>query len=153
MIANNKSFLQLFAPFWWSCKFWQPKRLNHCFSWMKHPALFQICLYWITASLNGVNKCPKIQYSTFYISFMLLFNYNLFNFRCLRTPENSDPQFHLEHRGPVSMKGKKEPMQVWFLSRKGTEVWLTKTFYQNKNKTEVMRGLNMVWVTKTCSSK
>lgn len=41
------------------------------------------------------------------------------------SPENSDPQFHLEHRGPVSMKGKKEPMQVWFLSRKntGTEVW------------------------------
>ncbi|KAG8134967.1 hypothetical protein E2320_008031, partial [Naja naja] len=41
---------------------------------------------------------------------------------CLMSPENSDPQFHLEHRGPVSMKGKKEPMQVWFLSRKGTEV-------------------------------
>lgn len=42
------------------------------------------------------------------------------------SPENSDPQFHLDHRGPVSMKGKKEPMQVWFLSRKntGTEVWL-----------------------------
>lgn len=41
------------------------------------------------------------------------------------SPENSDPQFHLEHRGPVSMKGKKEPMQVWFLSRKNTglEVW------------------------------
>lgn len=37
------------------------------------------------------------------------------------TPENSDPQFHLEYRGPVSMKGKKEPMQVWFLSRKNTE--------------------------------
>lgn len=46
--------------------------------------------------------------------------------RCLMSPENSDPQFHLEHRGPVSMKGKKEPMQVWFLSRKNTglEVWL-----------------------------
>lgn len=44
-----------------------------------------------------------------------------FNFRCLMTPENSDPQFQLEYRGPVSMKGKKEPMQVWFLSRKSTE--------------------------------
>lgn len=43
------------------------------------------------------------------------------NFRCLMAPENSDPQFHLEYRGPVSMKGKKEPMQVWFLSRKSTE--------------------------------
>ncbi|XP_015423998.1 PREDICTED: guanylate cyclase soluble subunit beta-1 [Myotis davidii] len=42
---------------------------------------------------------------------------------CFMTTENSDPQFLLEHRGPVSMKGKKEPMQVWFLSRKnmGTE--------------------------------
>ncbi|MEQ2175532.1 Guanylate cyclase soluble subunit beta-1, partial [Goodea atripinnis] len=26
-------------------------------------------------------------------------------------------QFHLEYRGPVTMKGKKEPMKVWFLSR------------------------------------
>ncbi|XP_022437910.1 guanylate cyclase soluble subunit beta-1 isoform X3 [Delphinapterus leucas] len=50
-------------------------------------------------------------------------NVSEYTYRCLMTPENSDPQFHLEHRGPVSMKGKKEPMQVWFLSRKitGTE--------------------------------
>uniref|UniRef100_A0A8D1PJU4 Guanylate cyclase soluble subunit beta-1 n=1 Tax=Sus scrofa TaxID=9823 RepID=A0A8D1PJU4_PIG len=51
-------------------------------------------------------------------------NVSEYTYRCLMTSENSDPQFHLEHRGPVSMKGKKEPMQVWFLSRKntGTEV-------------------------------
>ncbi|KAL0593887.1 Guanylate cyclase soluble subunit beta-1 [Plecturocebus cupreus] len=51
-------------------------------------------------------------------------NVSEYTYRCLMSPENSDPQFHLEHRGPVSMKGKKEPMQVWFLSRKntGTEV-------------------------------
>ncbi|XP_027454623.1 guanylate cyclase soluble subunit beta-1 isoform X3 [Callorhinus ursinus] len=47
-------------------------------------------------------------------------NVSEYTYRCLMTPENSDPQFHLEHRGPVSMKGKKEPMQVWFLSRKNT---------------------------------
>lgn len=45
-------------------------------------------------------------------------NVSEYTYRCLMTPENADPQFHLEHRGPVSMKGKKEPMQVWFLSRK-----------------------------------
>ncbi|ELV12728.1 Guanylate cyclase soluble subunit beta-1 [Tupaia chinensis] len=51
-------------------------------------------------------------------------NVSEYTYRCLMTPENADPQFHLEHRGPVSMKGKKEPMQVWFLSRRavGTEV-------------------------------
>nr|XP_025038686.1 guanylate cyclase soluble subunit beta-1 isoform X3 [Pelodiscus sinensis] len=48
-------------------------------------------------------------------------NVSEYTYRCLMSPENSDPQFHLEHRGPVSMKGKKEPMQVWFLSRKSTE--------------------------------
>uniref|UniRef100_A0A670J632 guanylate cyclase n=1 Tax=Podarcis muralis TaxID=64176 RepID=A0A670J632_PODMU len=48
-------------------------------------------------------------------------NVSEYTYRCLMAPENSDPQFHLEHRGPVSMKGKKEPMQVWFLSRKCTE--------------------------------
>lgn len=32
-------------------------------------------------------------------------------------PENQDPQFLLEYRGPVTMKGKSEPMNVWFLSR------------------------------------
>lgn len=43
--------------------------------------------------------------------------------RCLQSAENADPQFRLEYRGPVTMKGKKEPMKVWFLSRKtnGTE--------------------------------
>ncbi|KAF7477268.1 Hypothetical predicted protein [Marmota monax] len=47
-------------------------------------------------------------------------NVSEYTYRCLMSPENSDTQFHLEHRGPVSMKGKKEPMQVWFLSRKNT---------------------------------
>lgn len=41
--------------------------------------------------------------------------------RCLQSAENADPQFHLEYRGPVTMKGKKEPMKVWFLSRKPTD--------------------------------
>lgn len=42
--------------------------------------------------------------------------------RCLQSAENADPQFNLEYRGPVSMKGKKEPMKVWFLSRKPTDL-------------------------------
>ncbi|OXB66013.1 hypothetical protein ASZ78_003210 [Callipepla squamata] len=32
-------------------------------------------------------------------------NVSEYTYRCLMTPENSDPQFHLEYRGPVSMKG------------------------------------------------
>ncbi|XP_076028259.1 guanylate cyclase soluble subunit beta-1-like [Oratosquilla oratoria] len=36
----------------------------------------------------------------------------------LQREENYDPGFHFEFRGPVPMKGKKEPMKVWFLSRK-----------------------------------
>lgn len=39
-------------------------------------------------------------------------------YRCLMQPENHDPEFHFQYRGPVQMKGKKEPMKVWFLSRK-----------------------------------
>ncbi|XP_033323715.1 guanylate cyclase soluble subunit beta-1-like [Megalopta genalis] len=38
-------------------------------------------------------------------------------YRYLCMPENHDPQFLLEYRGPVTMKGKSEPMNVWFLSR------------------------------------
>ncbi|MGH0145967.1 UNVERIFIED_CONTAM: hypothetical protein FKN15_012936, partial [Acipenser sinensis] len=41
--------------------------------------------------------------------------------RCLLSAENADPQFHLEYKRPVAMKGKKEPMKVWFLSRKRPE--------------------------------
>lgn len=41
--------------------------------------------------------------------------------RCLQSAENADPQFHLEYRGPITMKGKKEPMKVWFLSRNPTD--------------------------------
>ncbi|XP_067000206.1 guanylate cyclase soluble subunit beta-1 [Anabrus simplex] len=38
-------------------------------------------------------------------------------YRYLCKPSNADPQFNLEYRGPVSMKGKSEPMKVWLLSR------------------------------------
>ncbi|KAG8192153.1 hypothetical protein JTE90_027795 [Oedothorax gibbosus] len=40
-------------------------------------------------------------------------------YRCLQDPANEDPQFLFEPRGPVQMKGKKEPMMVWYLSRQG----------------------------------
>uniref|UniRef100_A0A182J928 Uncharacterized protein n=1 Tax=Anopheles atroparvus TaxID=41427 RepID=A0A182J928_ANOAO len=35
-------------------------------------------------------------------------------------PVNHDPCFNLEYRGPVVMKGKPEPMDCWFLTRKAT---------------------------------
>ncbi|TKS68251.1 Guanylate cyclase soluble subunit beta-1 [Collichthys lucidus] len=48
-------------------------------------------------------------------------NVSEYTYRCLQSAENADPQFNLEYRGPVTMKGKKEPMKVWFLSRKPTD--------------------------------
>ncbi|KAK9497202.1 hypothetical protein O3M35_004565 [Rhynocoris fuscipes] len=39
-------------------------------------------------------------------------------YRYLRQESNSDPQFRFIYRGPVMMKGRKEPMKVWFLSRR-----------------------------------
>ncbi|CAJ0965803.1 unnamed protein product, partial [Ranitomeya imitator] len=49
-------------------------------------------------------------------------NVSEYTYRCLMSPENGDPQFNLQYRGPVSMKGKTDPMQVWFLSRKTAEM-------------------------------
>ncbi|KAH0820558.1 hypothetical protein GEV33_002233 [Tenebrio molitor] len=37
--------------------------------------------------------------------------------RFLCKEDNYDEQFQFEYRGPVTMKGKSEPMNVWFLSR------------------------------------
>ncbi|XP_043564739.1 guanylate cyclase soluble subunit beta-1 isoform X1 [Chiloscyllium plagiosum] len=45
-------------------------------------------------------------------------NISEYTYRCLMSPENSDEQFQLEYRNLINMKGKKEPMKVWFLSRK-----------------------------------
>ncbi|XP_035777415.1 guanylate cyclase soluble subunit beta-1-like isoform X3 [Anopheles albimanus] len=39
-------------------------------------------------------------------------------YRLLCDPVNHDPSFNLEYRGPVVMKGKPEPMDCWFLTRK-----------------------------------
>ncbi|KAF0037356.1 hypothetical protein F2P81_010230 [Scophthalmus maximus] len=38
-------------------------------------------------------------------------NVSEYTYRCLQSAENADPQFHLEYRGPITMKGKKEPMK------------------------------------------
>uniref|UniRef100_A0A8D8TAP2 Guanylate cyclase soluble subunit beta-1 n=1 Tax=Cacopsylla melanoneura TaxID=428564 RepID=A0A8D8TAP2_9HEMI len=38
-------------------------------------------------------------------------------YKLLCGKDNEDPQFLLEYRGPVTMKGRSEPMEVWFLSR------------------------------------
>lgn len=35
----------------------------------------------------------------------------------MQTEENFDPSFTFEYRGPVQMKGKAEPMNVYFLLR------------------------------------
>ncbi|KAK6626335.1 Guanylate cyclase soluble subunit beta-1 [Polyplax serrata] len=35
----------------------------------------------------------------------------------LSRSDNLDPQFHFEYRGPITMKGKAEPMKVWLLYR------------------------------------
>ncbi|CAG7821178.1 unnamed protein product [Allacma fusca] len=42
-------------------------------------------------------------------------------YKWLQTPENFDPSFHFEYRGPIQMKGKAEPMEVHFLSRKTSD--------------------------------
>lgn len=42
-------------------------------------------------------------------------------YSCLQDAENQDVQFHFTYRGPVAMKGKKEPMKVWFLERRVPE--------------------------------
>ncbi|XP_049577132.1 guanylate cyclase soluble subunit beta-1 [Syngnathus scovelli] len=38
-------------------------------------------------------------------------NVSEYTYRCLQSTENADPQFHLAYRGPITMKGKKEPMK------------------------------------------
>lgn len=39
-------------------------------------------------------------------------------YHLLQQPDNWDPSFDLRFRGEVAMKGKPEPMKVWFLERK-----------------------------------
>ena len=41
--------------------------------------------------------------------------------RQLQTPENYDPAFNFEYRGPVTMKGRATPMEVYFLTRNSEE--------------------------------
>jgi len=38
--------------------------------------------------------------------------------RCLQRPECYDSCFRFEKRGPVKMKGRKDPMICWVLTRK-----------------------------------
>lgn len=38
-------------------------------------------------------------------------------FRLLTNEVNYDPSFKLDFRGAVTMKGKSEPMNCWFLTR------------------------------------
>lgn len=39
-------------------------------------------------------------------------------YKYLQEPQNYDAKFVFTYRGPVPMKGRKEPMQVWFLNRR-----------------------------------
>lgn len=50
----------------------------------------------------------------FYFIYQLLFPF-LFSFLC--NAENYDSAFEFSYRGPITMKGKAEPMKVWFLNR------------------------------------
>lgn len=45
-------------------------------------------------------------------------NVSEYAYRFLNSPENFDPEFHFEHRGHVKMKGKPEPMECYFMTRK-----------------------------------
>lgn len=44
--------------------------------------------------------------------------YNL----CTKDPNNFDPEFDFQYRGQINMKGKSEPMRMWFLSRRPYQV-------------------------------
>jgi hypothetical protein len=46
-------------------------------------------------------------------AFLFLFAQN----RCLQQPGSMDPSFDFELRGPVKMKGRDEPMTVYYLTR------------------------------------
>lgn len=56
---------------------------------------------------------------TYYCKSFLLF----IDSRFLKSPENFDPEFHFEHRGHVKMKGKPEPMECYFMTRKTFAKW------------------------------
>lgn len=44
--------------------------------------------------------------------------------RVLMQADNADPDLHFEPRGMITMKGRAEPMQVYFLSRAQNEEWV-----------------------------
>ncbi|CAF0709052.1 unnamed protein product [Brachionus calyciflorus] len=48
-------------------------------------------------------------------------NVSEFAYENLIKPEYSDPNFELEYRGEVTMKGKPRPIKMWLLSRKKSE--------------------------------
>jgi len=54
-----------------------------------------------------------------YVNSTVLLNVFVF-FRYLKEGPCYDPQFHFTYRGAVKMKGKKDPMECWFLTRKIT---------------------------------
>ena len=62
--------------------------------------------------------------------FSLVFRLFLVIFRLLQDDTNYDQQFGFEYRGPVVMKGKPEPMKVYYLNRANsisTPKWVTIT--------------------------
>lgn len=44
-------------------------------------------------------------------------NISEYTYSCLQEPDNMDPSFEFELRGPVKMKGRDEPMVVYYLTR------------------------------------
>ena len=53
----------------------------------------------------------------FFVVFLIGFQLSTAGFRLLQDDTNYDRQFHFEYRGPVVMKGKSEPMKVYYLNR------------------------------------
>lgn len=53
---------------------------------------------------------------------MYIVKYVSLFYRYLCREDNQDDQFNLQYRGPVIMKGKSEPMKVWFLTRANNSV-------------------------------
>ena len=109
----NKFQLLKRSSFWW----WNVKEYKY---------IQVICLFGCSFTFSRINIRLyqfRINFLVFWIiNYFLCINSEIFNFfyliyRYLCLLENQDPQFLLEYRVAINMKGKNEPMNVWFLSR------------------------------------
>lgn len=74
----------------------------------------------VLTSCNSIKFLKGFSVTNTFIITQGLFVTNIQNdllFRVLMQEDNRDPNFAFEYRGPITMKGKSEPMDVWFLTR------------------------------------